>query len=723
MVAVFAASLTVSEPVAWAEPPQCLSANPGDWPPAARPYFLLLVSTASSMSVNVGGNIPASCTGGNNTSYGIDRRAHARCALKNVVEEYGAAVNFGLATFARTISGCSDDGNGLCNYGTCTHASFTGSADMNCAMGGCGPEPNPAAVNSSSRAGAFIRVAVASQPNNAPSNVPAVVAWLDGSCADSRELFASGCRPANGMLRDALRYYSNQWVPPAPVPGGPPLPSPLTSVANGERPCRTVHTILVTDGDETCDVAADAIDAAADLYLGFAKDGIQWSVKTHVINFAGNQVSADAIAAAGGTGSAFAVANEAQLTAALQAILDPAVVSETCDNFDNDCNGCTDEGFAHHCHQAQPCCAWNTPAQRATCLVNYQAMLPDADPKFLPCTTPAQQMDPTRWLCFDPGDVCADGVDNNCAAAVDEGCVGVGCADASACLSGFCVDEVCCDAACGDGVVDDCVACSVAAGAVADGACAPLTGPVCEDGDKCTLADACLDGVCTSDEPVMCPPPDDCHEAAVCAPDMGDCEFVAKADDSPCADDDLCTQGDVCAAGTCVAGPPVECGALDECHDAGVCDPQSGACSDPIKPDGAPCRGGSCSDGVCVGGSTSEPDSSSGVTEGSGGPGDTGETGETGVSGATGGASVTDSGNGASGTGTDGGQVPTEGGGGAGGTTSDSGGSGSGTDTSAQDGGGCGCQEDPSAPRGLFGVFVFGALWRRSRRGSRARRS
>jgi len=576
MLAICAATMVAAEPVARGAF-DCLSMNPEDWPAAAKPYFVLMVSTSSSMSVAVGDGTLASCTGENGVSYGSDRRAHTRCALKKAVEAYGSTVNFGLATFPRTIAGCTDDANGLCDYGSCMHANVTGSADASCPANiGCGPEPNPAAVNSSSRAGALFRVVVPSQSNNAPSNVPALVEWLDGSCADSKELFASGCMPQNGMLRDAFRYYSNQWVPPAPVPGGATLVSPLTSVANGERACRSVHAILITDGNESCDAAEDAVDAAADLFAGFAKDGIQWRVKTHVIRFAGGDAAnADAIAAAGGTGSAFHVENEAQLADALEAILAPAVVAETCDNADNDCNGCIDEGFVHHCHQAQACCAWVTLAQRTTCLTQYQASLPDGDPEFLPCTTAVQQMDAATWLCQDPGDQC-DGLDNNCASGPDEGCAGLPCADASACMSGFCVDGVCCDAACGGGAANDCVACSVAAGAGSDGTCAELAaGTACQDGDACTLVDACQAGVCTGTDPVVCTPP-------------------------------------------------------DECHDPGVCDPSTGACFDPIKPDGTPCSGGgTCSDGTCMAMTTSTPTSDTSAT---GSDSDTGGIGSTGSS-------------------------------------------------------------------------------------------
>src|SRR4029079_13991070 len=103
----------------------------------------------------------------------------------------------------------------------------------------------------------------------------------------------------------------------------------------------------------------------------------------------------------------------AALSQALANIISSAIKPETCDNADNNCNGCTDEGFTHYCN-SQPvpaaCCAAGTPALRAACLTAYQATitpaLPQGDLTKLPCTTPVQQADPLAWLCYDPGEKC-----------------------------------------------------------------------------------------------------------------------------------------------------------------------------------------------------------------------------------------------------------------------------------------------------------------------------
>src|SRR5260370_22279862 len=92
--------------------------------------------------------------------------------------------------------------------------------------------------------------------------------------------------------------------------------------------------------------------------------------------------------------------------------------------------------------------------------------------------------------------------------------------------------------------------------------------------------------------PVVCTALDQCHVAGVCDPEGGTCSNPDKADGSACADGDACTQSDTCQAGVCTGMNPVVCTALDQCHVAGVCDPASGTCSNPGKADGSACADG-----------------------------------------------------------------------------------------------------------------------------------
>ena len=172
---------------------------------------------------------------------------------------------------------------------------------------------------------------------------------------------------------------------------------------------------------------------------------------------------------------------------------------------------------------------------------------------------------------------------------------GVACTDGDACTqtdtchSGACVGTapVVCTALdqCHDAGVCD----------RASGTCSnpdKANGSACSDGDACTQSDSCQAGVCTGADPVVCTALDQCHDAGVCDPASGTCSNPNKTDGAACADGDACTQTDSCQSGICTGTNPVVCAALDQCHDAGVCDPASGTCSNPSKADGSACSDG-----------------------------------------------------------------------------------------------------------------------------------
>jgi cysteine-rich repeat protein len=135
-----------------------------------------------------------------------------------------------------------------------------------------------------------------------------------------------------------------------------------------------------------------------------------------------------------------------------------------------------------------------------------------------------------------------------------------------------------------------------------------FAGPACDDGDACTRRDGCVDGACTGVDPVVCTPADGCHDAGTCDSGTGLCSNPTKADGSACDDGNGCTQTDTCQAGACIGADPVLCTARDQCHDAGTCDTATGLCSDPAKVNGTPCDDGSactqtdtCIAGACAG--------------------------------------------------------------------------------------------------------------------------
>src|SRR5439155_882599 len=152
---------------------------------------------------------------------------------------------------------------------------------------------------------------------------------------------------------------------------------------------------------------------------------------------------------------------------------------------------------------------------------------------------------------------------------------------------------------------DDC--CHAATCDPATGQCsspAKPDGAACNDGNACTQTDTCQGGVCTGTNPVTCAAADQCHDAGTCDPATGLCSSPAKPDGAACTDGNACTQPDPCQGGVCTGTNPVTCAAADQCHDAGTCDPATGRCSSPVRPDGSACDDGdACThDDACEGG-------------------------------------------------------------------------------------------------------------------------
>jgi YD repeat-containing protein len=220
---------------------------------------------------------------------------------------------------------------------------------------------------------------------------------------------------------------------------------------------------------------------------------------------------------------------------------------------------------------------------------------------------------PCQGVVTDDGNACttdscdpATGLVTHVAVANGTTCSdGNACTQSDSCQAGACVGA-------------NPVACAAQDQCHSAGACAPATGlcsnpaktngTTCSDGNACTQSDSCQAGVCVGASPVACAAPDQCHTAGTCNTATGVCSNPAKADGASCSDGSACTQGDSCRAGSCVGSSPVLCAALDQCHVPGICDPASGACSNPTKANGSTCsdgsactQGDSCQAGACVG--------------------------------------------------------------------------------------------------------------------------
>jgi hypothetical protein len=222
--------------------------------------------------------------------------------------------------------------------------------------------------------------------------------------------------------------------------------------------------------------------------------------------------------------------------------------------------------------------------------------------------------------CRTPGELCR-GNDDCCARLCARDATGrhvCRCGSATDCPppTNKCLAATCAGGVCGTAVG---VVCAAIDQCHLPGTCLPATGTctnpakqdgaACDDGDQCTRTDTCQAGVCVGGNRVVCPTPDQCHTAGACDPRTGLCSNPNATDGTACDDGNKCTRTDTCRNGVCVGSNPVACMAQDQCHVAGICDPKTGACSNPTKGNGTRCDDGNactsgetCTAGVCGGG-------------------------------------------------------------------------------------------------------------------------
>ena len=182
---------------------------------------------------------------------------------------------------------------------------------------------------------------------------------------------------------------------------------------------------------------------------------------------------------------------------------------------------------------------------------------------------------------------------------------GLWCTVADACQAGGCTGQPRdCSAAAGEcqvGVCDD--------QADACGAEPAADGSGCDDGLWCTVADACQAGGCTGQ-------PRDCSAAAgecqvgVC--DDGDDACIAEpADDGTgCDDGQWCTVDEACSSGVCTGGVERDCQPLVGQCEIGSCNEESDSCDATPAPAGQLCPGPDAEpcNSTCDGDSNCQPD-------------------------------------------------------------------------------------------------------------------
>lgn len=166
--------------------------------------------------------------------------------------------------------------------------------------------------------------------------------------------------------------------------------------------------------------------------------------------------------------------------------------------------------------------------------------------------------------------------------------------------------------ACDDGddctLVDTCLA-GVCTGQQDTCTCAGAPdGTACDDFDPCTSNDRCLSGECAQSEQVDCSLLDDACNTGFCDPGTGACTQAPLLPGTLCDDGDPCTVEDACFGGSC-AGAPKDCSEASASCQRGVCEPGTGACLPEDLADGARCntgdtclQGQTCLAGTCQGG-------------------------------------------------------------------------------------------------------------------------
>ena len=136
---------------------------------------------------------------------------------------------------------------------------------------------------------------------------------------------------------------------------------------------------------------------------------------------------------------------------------------------------------------------------------------------------------------------------------------------------------------------------------------ATTDGTACNDGSACTLADKCLSGKCVGKQVKCVNYGNQCLETVGQCVGNGDCQYDELVDGTLCDDGDLCSVDDACLAGVCEANPKV-CPPTSAACKVAQCQAGTGACVDVNLANGVKCDDGdvctpvdTCKTGVCVG--------------------------------------------------------------------------------------------------------------------------
>jgi len=295
---------------------------------------------------------------------------------------------------------------------------------------------------------------------------------------------------------------------------------------------------------------------------------------------------------------------------------------EVCDDGqDNDCDGHTDENCSELCEGVVcdqppgPChfeegicsngvCTYQRKPEGTACDDGDACTAADECYRGACAGTPVTCDTPPPNECFDPDTMRSYTAEGSCiAGSCSYGYQDVNCP--SGCAGGVCTGDPCAGVVC-DQPPGPCYA---SQGVCSKGSCSyppQADGTACDDGQTCTLDDACQNGVC-SGAPMTCdtPPPGECiddntlrsYETEGYCRD-GACSYNFQ--DMPCTHgcSNAACVGDPCAGVVCDNPPPDECTAANtrRTYLAGSCD--QGSCVYPHLD--VYCENG-CLNGQCQG--------------------------------------------------------------------------------------------------------------------------
>ncbi len=222
-----------------------------------------------------------------------------------------------------------------------------------------------------------------------------------GSCGSGcdYELRAGAWTPLAGSLTSVRKYLNGKVLP-----------------KDSKSGCRPYRVIFLTDGRQSSSCSGSPTAAAAALFKNVAK-----SIPVHVVGFGESWMKPDLdkIAKAGGTGSAVVVNDEIKLAFAMASIISSSLLKESCNSKDDDCDEACDEDWPEVAVTNPKCKNYHLVAKVCTAGLGICKRtghyVCKKDGSGSECSVTPGKPNPG-------GEICNNGLDDNCNGLIDEGC-------------------------------------------------------------------------------------------------------------------------------------------------------------------------------------------------------------------------------------------------------------------------------------------------------------